>query len=308
MHARHQSAPSFIRAAICIAAAASPATAQTIAYDPFDGATGAPVSNQSGGTGWSGPWQDYYATSVSVIGSGSLHAGSLATLGNRGAMAAMGDYQYRPLGQNLGQTEATVFASFLIRPVAGVAGFNAWGGIAFGTTTGASLFVGKGGQNPQYALETWGGAGIALSQTVAVEGETALLVFRVRFASGAESVDLWVNPPPGPNPPAQPNASKSDLDTGVVTGIWISSGDGLAFDLDEIRLGGSYASVTPQVCYPNCDASTQPPVLNANDFLCFLNRFAAQDPYANCDGSTTSPALNALDFSCFLTAFAAACP
>src|SRR5690606_18441926 len=39
-------------------------------------------------------------------------------------------------------------------------------------------------------------------------------------------------------------------------------------------------------CYPNCDGSTIPPVLNVNDFICFQSRFAAGDPYANCDNST----------------------
>ena len=61
-------------------------------------------------------------------------------------------------------------------------------------------------------------------------------------------------------------------------------------------------------CRANCDCSTTPPVLNALDFNCFLNRFAAQSPLANCDGSTTPPALNVLDFSCFLNRFAAGCP
>jgi photosystem II stability/assembly factor-like uncharacterized protein len=61
------------------------------------------------------------------------------------------------------------------------------------------------------------------------------------------------------------------------------------------------------VCYPNCDASTTAPILNVQDFSCFLNRFAAGDSYANCDGSTTPPVLNVADFSCFLNAFAAGC-
>jgi hypothetical protein len=61
-------------------------------------------------------------------------------------------------------------------------------------------------------------------------------------------------------------------------------------------------------CYPNCDNSTSPPVLNVLDFGCFLNAFAAGDTYANCDQSTTEPVLNVLDFGCFLNAFAAGCP
>jgi hypothetical protein len=60
-------------------------------------------------------------------------------------------------------------------------------------------------------------------------------------------------------------------------------------------------------CYANCDNSTAPPILNANDFQCFLNKFAAADPYANCDNSTAPPILNANDFQCFLNKFAIGC-
>jgi hypothetical protein len=65
---------------------------------------------------------------------------------------------------------------------------------------------------------------------------------------------------------------------------------------------------TLSVCYANCDCSSTAPVLNANDFQCYLNRFAAGDSYANCDGSTTPPILNANDFQCFLNQFATGCP
>jgi hypothetical protein len=67
-------------------------------------------------------------------------------------------------------------------------------------------------------------------------------------------------------------------------------------------------SPPPPPCYPNCDASTEPPILNVADFSCFLARFAAQEPYANCDHSTTPPILNVADFTCFLQKFAAGCP
>ncbi|MBX3376209.1 MAG: hypothetical protein KF678_04315 [Phycisphaeraceae bacterium] len=60
-------------------------------------------------------------------------------------------------------------------------------------------------------------------------------------------------------------------------------------------------------CYANCDGSTGSPLLTANDFQCFLNKYAAGDSYANCDGSTGSPALTANDFQCFLNKYAAGC-
>ena len=62
------------------------------------------------------------------------------------------------------------------------------------------------------------------------------------------------------------------------------------------------------VCYANCDGSTAAPVLNVNDFSCFLNRYAAGDARANCDNSTVAPVLNVNDFSCFLNRYAVGCP
>ncbi len=81
-----------------------------------------------------------------------------------------------------------------------------------------------------------------------------------------------------------------------------------------IRVGGTGSAtgsgtliLACGTCYANCDASTIAPILNVNDFTCFLNKFAAADTYANCDGSTTPPTLNILDFVCFLNRFAAGC-
>jgi hypothetical protein len=58
-------------------------------------------------------------------------------------------------------------------------------------------------------------------------------------------------------------------------------------------------------CYANCDLSTRAPILNVNDFICFINRFAAKDPYANC---TVDAGIDINDFVCFLNKFAAGCP
>lgn len=60
-------------------------------------------------------------------------------------------------------------------------------------------------------------------------------------------------------------------------------------------------------CYANCDASTGQPVLTANDFACFLAKYASGHTYANCDGSTGQPVLTANDFACFLSKYAAGC-
>jgi hypothetical protein len=77
------------------------------------------------------------------------------------------------------------------------------------------------------------------------------------------------------------------------------------FELDDLTV--SLDSSGPPSCYANCDGSTAPPILNTNDFQCFLNKFAAGDSTANCDGSTAPPILNTNDFQCFLNKFAAGC-
>lgn len=58
-------------------------------------------------------------------------------------------------------------------------------------------------------------------------------------------------------------------------------------------------------CYANCDNSTIPPILNIEDFTCFIRKFAVQDPYANCNQDNV---INVDDFLCFLNKFAQGCP
>jgi hypothetical protein len=70
-------------------------------------------------------------------------------------------------------------------------------------------------------------------------------------------------------------------------------------------------------CYPNCDGSTVQPILNVDDFSCFINEYAQAQSlphaqqighYTNCDNSTNAPVLNVDDFTCFINRFAAGCP
>jgi probable HAF family extracellular repeat protein len=81
----------------------------------------------------------------------------------------------------------------------------------------------------------------------------------------------------------------------------------------------AFALFTPgnPACYANCDSSTEPPILNVDDFTCFINRFAEATVlpyqqqvlhYANCDGSTTVPVMNVDDFTCYIMQFAVGCP
>lgn len=93
-------------------------------------------------------------------------------------------------------------------------------------------------------------------------------------------------------------------DVSLITDTFIVPWEGAAL----LNNALAFASPEPTPCYANCDGSRCGGRLNANDFQCFLNRFASGDTYANCDGSTVAPVLTANDFQCFLNAFSAGCP
>jgi hypothetical protein len=61
--------------------------------------------------------------------------------------------------------------------------------------------------------------------------------------------------------------SQQPFSSVLITGNWSLAGGGMV-QLDDLEYQSGNA------CYANCDSSTAPPILNANDFQCFLNAFA----------------------------------
>jgi hypothetical protein len=141
---------------------------------------------------------------------------------------------------------------------------------------------------------------------------------------------LFVNPPAGnfrlrPGSPCIDSANNTLVPSGILTDL-----DGNPRFHDDpaspntgIPGGAGGPAITDMgayefhFCYPNCDASTAAPLLNVEDFSCFINEFAAAQAlphqqqlahYANCDQSTTPPVLNVEDFSCFINRFVQGCP
>ena len=78
--------------------------------------------------------------------------------------------------------------------------------------------------------------------------------------------------------------------------------------VDDRVVSARIARYGPASCYPDCDRSTGTGILDIFDFLCFGNRFAANDPYAcDCDTSTGLGVCDIFDFLCFGNAFSAGC-
>jgi hypothetical protein len=234
------------------------ARAASTAYEPFDYTPGTLLENQAGGSGFATPWLDGgFNASIHnnyvVNGPGSLAFSTLATSGNHVSSDAVNAIAGLTRGflAPLGADNTTAYLSVLLRPEGtlndGV--FNGFFGLYLNGSLGNDLFIGKPGADAidRYVVENRGGANQVASGVAPVVGTTALLVLRADFLAGADIFTLYVNPTPGGPEPAG-GAVKTDLDLGAVPGITIYSTG--AFSIDEIRVGTTFADVTPAAAAP----------------------------------------------------------
>src|SRR5262249_43998685 len=120
------------------------------------------------------------------------------------------------------------------------AGF--YGGLNFG-----GVFIGLSGNQSFYGLE--GPVNdLSLSPVAAVSGEAVLLVLEAQFQTGDDRLSLFVNPTAGNPQPAVAGAVKTNVDVGTVSSLVINNYGG--FTVDEIRIGDSFAAVTPTAAVP----------------------------------------------------------
>ena len=259
------------------------ASAAASAYEAFDySPAGSDLNGSSGGTGFAGPWVPggYNASLFDNydVAAGSLTFGSLVVSGNRVHSSAVNEIAglTRPLSEALGADGTTRYISFLVRPegTVGAGAFNGFFGLIFhrpDTFPGANpeppeLYVGKpgGGQVDQYVLENRGGSMQIPSGVLAQSGQTVLVVVRADFTAGTDKFTLYINPTPGCPEPSL-GIVKEDIDGGTVTELTLySSGE---FSMDELRVGNTFADVTPalSVAYEGFDYSPAGSDLNGNN-------------------------------------------
>jgi hypothetical protein len=211
------------------------------AYEGFQYAPGQTIAGLNGGSGWAGPWftpggLDATITAQTLsFGKLVVSGGAVTTPGfqppNQGSSVA---FWLRSLASPLGASGTTAYLSFLLQPDAG---FGFYGGINFG-----NVFIGRSGNQADYGLE--GPVNdLSLSNVPVVQGQTVFLVLEAQFQPGDDRLSLFVNPTPGQPQPVTPSALKTDLDVGTVSSVVINNYGG--YTTDEIRIGPTFASVTP---------------------------------------------------------------
>jgi hypothetical protein len=244
--------------AVLLLASAS-AQAALNAYEPFGYSPAGADLNGRGAPpsfGFSSPWAPGgFNASVNTnydLAGDSLSFGGLVTGGGRttslptAAIAGL----TRNLSAPLGAAGTTQYLSFLLRPEGTLhaGAFNGFFGLTLETPGEPELFVGKpgGGAIGNYVIEDRGGSGQSVSNFLATPNQTVLLVLKAEFNPGGAANDrfsLWVNPTPGGPEPGSFSTIKNNSNLGSVTGLTIYSTG--AFSIDELRVGDTFADVTP---------------------------------------------------------------
>jgi hypothetical protein len=236
------------------------APAQLIAYEGFAYTPSTSLGGQNGGSGFAAGWT--LVSGTATIQSGSLVAAApsdtLAETGNNVSLSPIDDTVIGDARRNL----AT--------PIAGTAGTSAWvsvvikGNGSSGDSAQAALYVsdGAGGGFTITTGASGGGINPPANSRWSIGDQTgfseassnvsdllqSLLVARITFGAANDAVDLFVNPTPGGSLPP-PDSSLSLPHTATLSQIELVhaslAGASASVPFDEIRLGRTFADVTP---------------------------------------------------------------
>jgi hypothetical protein len=249
-----------ISAGIC-STSAPMASATLLAYEPFNYTPGTSlVGTTTTGTGFTGTWSDTGSgggTESFSVSSGSLTYSSLATADNSvtGITATSGTYPNdvetlaTPIaGPTATDTSVTTWYSVLIRTPSSVSNP---GGLDI-VATGHTIFAGTSSSSAWGLSYVGGGNGSTGASTISADTTYLVVLENVAtYVSGAES-DTWslyVDPTVGQTSPGvAATVVNTTLVAGKVTAIGMSSVK--PYSWDEIRVGTTYASVTPAVPEP----------------------------------------------------------
>jgi hypothetical protein len=234
----------FVICCATLLVAADCCQAELLALDDFNySPVGSDLNGQSGGGsfGFSNAWT---GNTTFNIGDGSLVSPTGWPVAEGNSMNTVAYFANRDiertLAEPLGTPGTTIYSSMLIRPegILGQGYAGGWFGLAFRgdfQTTVGMLF---GGGN--YGIEISGTYGT--SSTQAVVGQTVLLVTRMDFTEGVDTLRLYINPP-GTTEPLAPNAIL--LNNGIESINRISLTGPGAYSFDRLAIGTTWADVVP---------------------------------------------------------------
>lgn len=208
-------------------------------YEGFDYTAGTSVlANKNGGTQWGGSWNSL-SNGVSSPGfTYTSGANTLSTTGNRGNFRNNVE-SFRSLSTSY--ATGTYWLSFIARSTN--PGVN-WGGLSLFDNASERFFIGQRTGQSVWGIER-GGSGSASS--TASTGSSTFIVVKLVLQSGNDSVFFWTNPSLSAIPTDGSAVQLINTADFSFNRIRVSHGlgSGQFLELDEIRLGNSFAEVAP---------------------------------------------------------------
>ncbi len=229
-------------------------TYESFAYNQGTGPSslhGQPNNGTQGSNGWDNvSWGQVYGGGTAfIIVNGSLSDPShlLVTTGN--CTSATGNNYADQLNTYTGSPGHTnvspTYYSILIRPDNTPTTTNYYGLELYTSLGNGNVFVGKNGAGLNWGLQQ--NSNQVFSSVACTMSQTVFLVVRGEYtASSTNTFRLYVNPTPGAPERAAPDAILT-ANLGTQNGLNLTTGNGGLATFDELRIGTTYADVTPAV-------------------------------------------------------------
>jgi hypothetical protein len=244
--------PKFFLACL-MAACSGVLTADVLVSESFDYASsksdGNTMSNANGGTGWGAAWDvnsaDYFREAGLTFPGVNTAGGHVETRSFQ--TTAM----HRNLDATYGADGTTVWFSFLAQrnTALDTAGSSSFFGVSFFSDSTKQLFFGKTDNSSTWGVERSGGGGREDSGVALLDGNMAMLVARVDFASGNDTVNLWVfedTPPTSEAALGVASVENFVVNDFSFNRIRIGSGNNVVYNVDELILATDYSFVIPE--------------------------------------------------------------
>jgi hypothetical protein len=231
-----------------------------IVSDSFDYPLG-PILGRNGGTGFASGYSgngQILAPSLNYTDSGgrvfAASGNHVATNTNGTGMFRTISTAGRPPGMldgsgKFGADGSRVYIGFLERLDSGiVTSYGDYGGVSFFNGATEHLFFGDlgwFGTHTFWGVDPQEGASAVRESNVSVSSTVRLLIGRIDFAPGAETVRFYLDPPLDAEP-ATPTIGPFTMHDFRFDSIRIQSGGNGLYSFDELRVGTAYAEVAPE--------------------------------------------------------------
>jgi hypothetical protein len=238
----------FVLSALLIAAIPASLQAGLLIDEGFAYSAGS-LAGDNGGTGWSDAWSASSSGSATVAAPGLTYVDGRWSLVTRGGKASLPGSHYGDFRTPTSvPTSGTMYLSFLAdRPSFGDPP-NYLGVSLFSGDT-EQMIIGAGNSEPE--VNHWfieqNTTGNTYTASEAPGATPTLLVARIDFGASTDAVSLYVNP----SLTAEPGTPSASATFNAFSWDRVRIQSGVAGDIDEIRIGTTYADVVPSIPEPN---------------------------------------------------------